>query len=225
MSDLKDFDTLALAQAHPITTYNKITAGQAMQYFGLTGVLDLLEANIANTTVITISPAVDATESDPAIAAVTTSVGALCRTILSSAAGTGFACDPNAEDGYTNRGAAQLLLAEGVFPSQAIVDGFWAKGTSIIYPHINATEHEFQLAKNTVTLKSVTHTNGYAVINILSDCELHNPRLIATNPRTNRLQRISSFYGVSATGKYECLVPQQWRNADLFVDDVYSVIE
>lgn len=97
--------------------------------------------------------------------------------------------------------------------------------TYVERPFINTTLHELKINRGTVTLKPITQTNGYVVINILSDCDLHNPRLLATNPRTNKIQRISSFYGVSDAGKYECIVPSEWRNAELFVDDVYSVIE
>ena len=137
MSELKDFDTLADAQSFSVTTYTKITAGQSMQYFGMNGILSLLESNTANTTVINLS------------ATVSTTVGDLCKTVLASATGTGFASDPNTEDGYANRGAAQLLLGAGIFPSQAIVDGFWAKGTVTTYPHANATQTDFDEAKDT----------------------------------------------------------------------------
>lgn len=133
---LSDFATLALAKVYEDIKYSKITIGQASQYFGLSGMLDVLEANSANTTELVLS------------ATMTTTVGALCRTVLTSAKTTGFVCDPATEDGLNNRGAAQLLLGAGVFPNQGVIDGFWAKGTTITKPHINATQEDFDEAND-----------------------------------------------------------------------------
>ena len=142
---LSDFATLANAQAHPVTSYKKISVGEASQYFGLSGMLDNLEAESASMTVIDLG-------------AMSTTVGALCRTILNSAKTSGFASDPTTDDGANNRGAAQLLLGAGVFTNQSIVDGFWAKGTVVTKPYEFSTQSDFDEAKDageTITLPSV----------------------------------------------------------------------
>jgi hypothetical protein len=91
-------------------------------------------------------------------------------------------------------------------------------------PFANATLHDVKIARNTCPVKAVSQSNGFAVITLLSDVEAHNPRLLADNPRTGERVRINNFRGVSSAGKYEAMVPGEWRGASLYVDDVFGAL-
>lgn len=92
------------------------------------------------------------------------------------------------------------------------------------YPFANVTLHDVLIIRNACPTKPVTHSGGWVTITTSADTPLHNPRLLAKNPRTQQWQRINSFYGVSATGSYDCRVPPEWNGAELAVDDAYGVI-
>jgi hypothetical protein len=156
MKSFSEFNTLTEAQAYEHVAYSKITAGQSSQYFGLSGMLDALESNSADPTPLQIS------------ATMTTTVGALCRTVLNSAKGTGFAADPATVDGANNRGAAQLLLVAGVFPSQPIVNGFWSISETKTKPYEFKTQAEFDEAKDAGETLALPSNNDFhtAKINI-----------------------------------------------------------
>jgi len=93
-----------------------------------------------------------------------------------------------------------------------------------VTPFERITLHDVLLTRGTCPTVAVTQSGGYAVIITTADTELHNPRLLALNPRTGSLVRIESFRGVSSTGTYDARVPSEWRTADLFVDDAYGVV-
>ena len=93
-----------------------------------------------------------------------------------------------------------------------------------VTPFERVTLHDALLTRGTCPTVAVTQSGGYAVIITTADTELHNPRLLALNPRTGALVRIESFRGVSGAGTYDAKVPSEWRNADLFVDDAYGVV-
>jgi len=93
-----------------------------------------------------------------------------------------------------------------------------------VTPFERVTLHDVLLSRGTCPTVAVTQSGGYVVITTTDDTEIHNPRLLALNPRTGALVRIESFRGVSAAGTYDAKVPPEWRNADLFVDDAYGVI-
>ena len=94
-----------------------------------------------------------------------------------------------------------------------------------VTPFSRITLHDVLLTRGTCPTVAVTQSGGYVVITTTADTELHNPRLLAVNPRTGALVRIESFRGVSSAGAYDARVPSEWRTADLFVDDAYGVIE
>lgn len=171
MNNLEDFDTLAEAQAYEVTTYSKITPGQASQYFGLTGMLDALEENADSKTPLELEPDIF------------TTIGALCRTVLASANGTGFACDPTTYDGVVNRGAAQLLLDAGVFTSQTVVDKFWEKGATITNPFENATAADFDEAKDTGETISLSSNNDQHKIKLSISTKPRKPTDIVIQQR------------------------------------------
>jgi len=95
---------------------------------------------------------------------------------------------------------------------------------STVTPFERITLHDVLITRGTCPTVAVTQSGGYAVITTTADTELHNPRLLALNPRTGAQVRIESFRGVSSAGTYDTRVPSEWRTADLFVDNVFGVI-
>ena len=93
-----------------------------------------------------------------------------------------------------------------------------------VTPFSRITLHDVLLTRGACPTVAVTQSGGYAVITTTAETELHNPRLLAVNPRTGALVRIESFRGVSSAGIYDSRVPSEWRNAELFVDDAYGVV-
>lgn len=206
---LGTFDTLALAKEYFTTTYRKIGGNEASQILAKTSALDNIEANTANTA------SVEVTVGDP------TTVGALCRTIVRTLSGGTFATDPNTEDGLVNRGSSSILVAVGVL-TQAQMDDFYSKAETKRYPHINATEYQFAIAKGTVTKKALLQTaNGDGVyFTTNAECESHSPR-ITTSAGTE----IAKFFNVATIGLHHQTIPNQYRGQTLFVDDVFNVVD
>ena len=94
-----------------------------------------------------------------------------------------------------------------------------------VTPFERITLHDVLLARNNCPTIAVTTSGGYAVITVNVDVEAHNPQVYATNPRTNKQERINGFRNVSKAGLYDCVIPSEWRNSALSVDDAYGVIE
>jgi hypothetical protein len=94
----------------------------------------------------------------------------------------------------------------------------------IVTPFERVTLHDVLLTRGVCPTIAVTQSGGYVVITTTDDTELHNPRLLALNPRTGSLVRIESFRGVSSAGTYDARVPSEWRNAVLSVEDAYGVV-
>ena len=95
---------------------------------------------------------------------------------------------------------------------------------STVTPFSRITLHDVLLTRGACPTVAVTQSGGYAVIITTADTELHNPRLLALNPRTSAMVRIESFRGVSSAGAYDARVPSEWRSAELFADDAYGVV-
>jgi len=93
-----------------------------------------------------------------------------------------------------------------------------------VVPFARITLHDVLLTRGACPTVAVTQSGGYAVITTTDDTELHNPRLLALNPRTSAMVRIESFRGVASAGTYDAKAPSEWRNAELFVDDAYGVV-
>ena len=94
-----------------------------------------------------------------------------------------------------------------------------------VTPFERITLHDVLLARNNCPTIAVTTSGGYAVITVNVDVEAHNPQVYATNPRTNKQERINGFRNVSKAGLYDCVIPSEWRNSALSVDDAYGLIE
>ena len=93
-----------------------------------------------------------------------------------------------------------------------------------VTPFARITLHDVLITRGTCPTVAVTQSGGYVVIATTADTELHNPRLLAVNPRTGELVRIDSFYAVASAGKYDARVPSEWRTSDLFAEDAYGVV-
>jgi hypothetical protein len=93
-----------------------------------------------------------------------------------------------------------------------------------VTPFERVTLHDVLLTRGTCPTVAVTQSGGYVVITTTDDTEMHNPRLLALNPRTSAMVRIESFRGVSSAGAYDARVPSEWRSAELFADDAYGVV-
>ena len=93
-----------------------------------------------------------------------------------------------------------------------------------VTPFERVTLHDVLITRGVCPTVAVTQSGGHVVITTTADTELHNPRLLALNPRTGEIVRIESFRGVSSAGTYDARVPSEWRNADMFVDDAYGVV-
>ncbi|WP_299072925.1 hypothetical protein [uncultured Paraglaciecola sp.] len=202
------------ARAHEITLYNKIGGNKAGQFFSLMGVLDAIEDNQQNKTVVQAIPGVD------------TTIGALCRTIVNTIKGGTFATDPNdpAGDGQLNRGASAVLVAKNIY-SQFVSNEFFKISENPVKPYPNTTLYDVLKVRNKCPTVDVNHANDYVVISTTADCERHNPALYGYNPRTEQWQRIGSFSGVELAGKYDLRIAREWRTAQLKVDDAYGVVE
>jgi len=117
----------------------------------------------------------------------------------------------------TMAGAGAITVAEA-----GLLKGY---AYDTVTPFERITLHDVLLTRGACPTVAVTQSGGYVVITTTADTEIHNPRLLAMNPRTGALVRIESFRGVSTAGTYDAKVPPEWRNAGLFVDDAYGVIE
>jgi hypothetical protein len=213
MKQLSEFETIEDARIYEHTAYRKISGNEANQFFGIMGVLNFIENNQANETVVEV------------ITGVPTTIGQVCKSTIVAMNGPGFETNPNEDDGKYNRAAANLIGLP-----QQIIDTFFAKGEVKSKPYENVTEYDWKIARDdTINHVSLTVNGGYVVINVTSECEKHNPKIYGTrtNPRTGKTetQRINNFYDVADAGKYDAKVPPNWLGASFFVDDAYGVIE
>lgn len=99
-----------------------------------------------------------------------------------------------------------------------------ALANRVSYPFANVTLHDVLIERKACPTKPVTHSGGWVTIATNADAPLHNPRLLAKNPRTQQWQWAGNFRGVAAAGTYDAQVPSQWLSAELAVDDPYGVI-
>lgn len=206
---LSDFNTLVDAKAHFEVNYSLITSGLASQYFGLTGMRQTIEDNYTNTTTVTVDPSFPPT-----------TVGQLCKTIMNSLNGIGFATNPDKQDGALNRVCGDILVSQGLFPQQ-LIDGFFALGETKNFPFANETEHTFKIANGSCPTIPATLSamDDYIVIDVITGCEKHNPRVTTSDGK-----RVTSFYNVELPGYYIAKVPNEYLGQNLFVDNAYDVL-
>ena len=94
-----------------------------------------------------------------------------------------------------------------------------------VTPFSRITLHSVLLTRGVCPTIAVTQSGGYAVITVNADVEPHTPQVYAANPRTGLIERVNGFRNVSKAGLYDCVIPSEWRNSALSVDDAYGVIE
>lgn len=99
-----------------------------------------------------------------------------------------------------------------------------AVSNKTVNPFANSTLHDVLILRDACSAVSLSAASGYVIINTSADCERHNPRLMALNPRTAKWQRINSFAGVELAGIYDAAVPPQFSGWQLAVDDAYGVL-
>jgi hypothetical protein len=95
---------------------------------------------------------------------------------------------------------------------------------STVTPFSSATLYDILKARDKCPTVPVTVTGGYAIIDVSADVETHNPQVYALNPRTNKQERVNGFRAVGKSGLYDAVIPSEWRNAVLSVDDAYGVV-
>jgi hypothetical protein len=92
------------------------------------------------------------------------------------------------------------------------------------YPFTNVTLHDVLIARDSCPAKSVTASGGYVTITTTADCPLHNPRLMALNPRTGRTDILGNVR-ISSAGVYEFKIPTHYlQHTNYTIDDAYGVI-
>lgn len=91
-------------------------------------------------------------------------------------------------------------------------------------PYESLSEYDFKVAKSELSPIQVINNKGYAVIRYPFNVVSHNVKLLAKNPRTDKLEVIGSFGNVSKEGAYDCAVPSTYRAHDLFVYNYGGVI-
>ena len=118
---------------------------------------------------------------------------------------------------------SRMLQYDVVVQAQADVLTGYAYNT--VKPFEFVTLYDILKAREKCPTVTVTNTNGYAIINVSADVDAHNPQVYALNPRTNKQERVNGFRNVSKAGLYDCVIPSEWRNSALSVDDAYGAIE
>jgi len=211
---LQDFETLALAKAREVITYQPISGNWARQFFGLYGILDVLEANKSNATAITVIP------NNP------TSIGAICRTILGTIEQGVFIGDPSTADGQANLAASAVLVASGIY-TQPTADKFWLKARVETTPFSNSTAHDWAVANNDQTRFKKLDASAFQQnrcqitvdTSLNAEFEPHAPQVYIEI--FGKKERLSGFSLISASGDYTCVV-NNYR--DVWVDNCYGVV-
>lgn len=127
------------------------------------------------------------------------------------------------------RALAQLnwLIDTGVPEHAEVLSQFrdlmlW-RSSALEYPFANTTLHDVLIVREACPWLVVPADGSFVVITTTANCEKHNPRLMALNPRTGNWQRINNFMGVELAGRYETSVPLQFKGWQLKVDNAYGV--
>lgn len=125
-------------------------------------------------------------------------------------------------DGDQLQGKLADLVAAGKL-TQAFVDDVLLTANPKVYPHKNATEHDFAKAKGTMIYKQVTPKDGWLKITVdasVSGFEAHAPQIHADIQGVKR--RVAGFERITESGTYLAQVPMQY--GDLYVDNCYGAL-
>jgi hypothetical protein len=216
---LKDFNTLAEAQAYTVTTIGRIQGPEPKTAVETVNVFNGTRDRLASFT------------PNPLLTVEQQAQASLLAGMIVKALDNLFKEEfylqlenPQIQEAY----AASLAL--GVL-TQVEYDGILQAATTISTPFKNATQHDFAVAKNDPTrFKSVTNTaieQGYLKITIdLSIAPKESPNFEPHRPSVYKhvhgeYIRVTSFPVVSVAGDYIALVT---NHRDLVVDNVYGVV-
>ena len=112
--------------------------------------------------------------------------------------------------------AQKLAIAQGYLMQMANIPS---------YPFSNVTLHDVLLGYDECPVVDVSVQGGYILITTTGDCELHQARIHATNPRTGQPQVLGRV-SISAAGVYEFKVPAHYlQHTDFKIDNTYGAIE
>ena len=114
------------------------------------------------------------------------------------------------------------IISEGKFPALAgLRDTVIGLANVETFPHANATEYEFALAKGQqIQTKPVEWEDGFAFITTTGNCEKHNPQIL--REVRGQLVPVSNFRGVESAGDYRAACPFY---PDLVVHDAYGLVQ
>lgn len=139
-----------------------------------------------------------------------------------------FSFDPSDPAGQANRAMLDDLIVNKMPGHATALNNLWsgidAQASESITPFAAVTLYQVKVIRESCPLVEIAESSGYAVINVSVDVEMHNPRLIAYSPRTDKLRVLNHFQRVGKAGKYEAQVPSGWRSVPLYIDDAYGVI-
>lgn len=207
VSTLNDLSALDAAIDHEVVTYRKIGGNEARQIFSMFGELDNIENSQSNASPVQI------------ISGVNTTVGQLCKAMYATIQNGQFATDPATQDGQLNRGAADILEANGVISSVGKA-AFFGAAVETNKPFKLATLADIKRNRGTISKVTLAPVNGWLRLKTTADCEKHNPDIYADIQGVER--RVASFVGVEKADEYLAPVPKGY--ATLTVDDAYGVI-
>lgn len=144
---LSDFSTLAEAQAYELITDKKqIGSGQARGFFvnnGIWTTLRQIQADIAN----------------PLFALADAAI------VTASDASSFFGLDPTTAEGLGNLAAADIMVSAGIM-TEAQKGALLALALKSTYPHANATQAEFDEAKDAGETIGLSQNNAQHVITV-----------------------------------------------------------
>jgi hypothetical protein len=121
-------------------------------------------------------------------------------------------------------GAANFALLDDLVGDPALRTTLTEYGREASSPFANATLYDVKRERGTLSEVVVNAVGGFAVINVTTVVERHNPIIEAVNSRTGKRERVAAFSNVSTAGKYDARIGAEWRKGDLFVLDAYGVI-
>ncbi|MBU2113727.1 MAG: hypothetical protein KKE94_08120 [Gammaproteobacteria bacterium] len=155
-------------------------------------------------------------------------VRGICMALMDRLRGQSeFNLSPSLPLGQANIQMLDILISALPDKSAALTqlkDTLLAASNKTVYPLAGTTLHDVLILRDSCPTVSVTAQGGYVAITTTADCETHNPRLMALNPRTGKWQRVNNVIGVGLAGTYDVAVPQQFAGWQLAVDNAYGVI-
>jgi hypothetical protein len=120
--------------------------------------------------------------------------------------------------------ALRLGLPQHAAKIAALRDYLASLSNQQVQPFANVTLHDVLIARDACPRKAVTATGQWLTVTTTADCELHNPRIYGTNPRTQRTEILGNIR-IQSAGVYEFKMPTHYlQHTGLCIDDAYGVI-